>query len=239
MALKRKIDKAAWDKLDAAQKEFYVEKNGSYVLDLEGDDDEDGAGELRRANERLKQEAKDAKKALKELQDAQDDDATLDAKKKGDIEKLEKSWNDKVEKLTKDFTDKIAVKDAFIRETLVDSVASTLAREISNAPAVILPHIKARISADLDGEKPSTRILDKDGKPSAFTIDDLKKEFVANKDFSSIIVASKASGGATKANGQQDGGATKTQTDATKPLHTLSPADLAARIKERKEAATT
>jgi hypothetical protein len=40
-----------------------------------------------------------------------------------------------------------------------------------------------------------TRILDREGKPSAFTIDDLKKEILANKEFSPILKASNATGG--------------------------------------------
>ena len=49
-----------------------------------------------------------------------------------------------------------------------------------------------------------TRILDKDGNPTAQTFDDLEKEFLANKDFAPILVGSKGSGGG--ANGNNGGG---------------------------------
>lgn len=203
--LYRKINKDVYDKLSDELKEFYEEKNGSYVLKLDGGNDDD-VGELRRANDRLKQENKDFKKELKELNDKLEDISGIDAKKRGDIETLEKSWKEKLDKTTKELTDKLTGKDTFIRTTLVDSVATQLATKLcADKSGIILPHIKARLTADLEGETPTTKVLDKDGKVSALTIEDLEKEFVANKDFSSIIVGSKASGSGTPNGNQQRG----------------------------------
>lgn len=49
------------------------------------------------------------------------------------------------------------------------------------------------------------RILDKDGKPSALNMDDLKKEVLGSKALAPLLSGSKASGGG--ANGGQGGGA--------------------------------
>ncbi|WEM33661.1 head scaffolding protein [Pseudomonas phage PSA-KC1] len=98
-----------------------------------------------------------------------------------------------------------------------------------------MPHIKSRLMADFEGDTPVTRVLDKDGKPSALTIDELANEFVANKDFSAIITASKASGGAGKPS-QNGGGAPKFNGQSDKPadLSKMNPAELAAHLKEAK-----
>jgi hypothetical protein len=56
--------------------------------------------------------------------------------------------------------------------------------------------MKARLSADLDSETFATKILDKDGRVSILTTEDLKKEFLTNPDFSEFVMASKASGSA-------------------------------------------
>lgn len=232
---KRKINKEAFDKLSDAHKEFYEEKSGSYLLKVEDDD----ADELRRAKDREVQARKDAEKKAKELQEQLDEATGNDAKKRGDIEVLDKSWKEKFEKQKTDYEAKLATKDTFIRTTLVDSVANSLASKISNAPAVLLPHIKARLTADLDGEQPATKILDKDGKVSAMSVEDLEKEFVANKDFSSIIVGSKASGsGTSKGNEQQKGQGGAPLLDANgkpKPYRDMSPEEKVAFLDAKKE----
>lgn len=209
MALKRKIDKAAFDQLSDELKKEYKEKDGAYVLDT------DDATELERALERTKQEAKEEKdareKAEKEAKDLKaklEDESTATARKKGDIEALEKSWKDKNDKLEQDYKKTIEGRDAFITKHLADNIASDMASKISTKPALLLPHIRGRITVDFDGTEPKTRILDKDGKPSSMTVEDLSKEFVANKDFADIMVGSKASGsnasgGNTGANGSK------------------------------------
>lgn len=235
MALKRKIDKETWEKLSDEMKPLYSKKGDDYALDVEGGD-EDDAGELRRANERLKQEAKDAKKALKDKLAEEEENGELDAKKKGDIATLEKSWKEKTDKQKEEFEGKLTAKDKFIRNSMLDSAAKDVAT-IAKSPGLIMPHIKQRLDVDLTGDEPVVRVLDKSGKPSSLTLDELKKEFVANKEFSDIIVASKASGGA-KPDGKEGGGTLGNPvTDAKVMLSKVDPKDLAATIKAKKEAA--
>ena len=98
----------------------------------------------------------------------------------------------------------------------------------------MLPHIKNRLVADFEGDEPVTRILGPDGKPSNMTLDDLEKEFVANKDFSAIIVGSKASGGA--GGGEQrrkTGGAS--DSDKKLDLSKAKPFELLEHLKSKKE----
>ena len=232
MALKKKLTKEEHAKLSDALKAEYIEDGDGFRLDVDGDED---TGALKRAKDREAQLRKDAEKEAKELRERLESIEGDDARKKGDIATLEKSWQSKLDKQREEYEDKLSKLTAHTTKTLVDNVASQLAHKISNAPALIMPHIKSRLMADFEGDTPVTRVLDKDGKPSALTIDELANEFVANKDFSAIITASKASGGAGKPS-QNGGGAPKFNGQSDKPadLSKMNPAELAAYLKEAK-----
>lgn len=236
MALKRKIDKAAFDKLSAEIKAEYVEKDGDYVLDVDGDDGGEDVGALRRAKDREVQARKDAEAKARDAEAKLAEIDTETARKGGDIATLEKSWQKKLDDQKAESDAALAKKDTFISSQLVDNVATQIAGEISTTPALILPHIKARLTADMTGDTPATQYLGKDGKPT--TADAFKKEFVDNPDFKSIIRASKASGGGAPDKGRttQLGGAMQNNGDKAAPLASIPAKDLAAAITARKEA---
>lgn len=234
MALKRKINQATFDKLSDELKKEY--KKGSsddeFILDTEGDED---TGALKRAKDREKQRADDLEKERDDLKKKVEETENGDARKKGDIETLEKSWKKKLEDKEAELNGKLSKRDGMIQKTLVDNVASGLAHKISNAPGLLLPHVKARITVDWEGDEPKTRILDKDGKPSAMSVEDLEKEFSSNKDFSAIIIASKASGGARSAPTGNGGGAPANGNQSiTADLSKMTPQQLAASLKDSK-----
>lgn len=234
MALKRKISKEAFEKLSDELKAEYVEKDGEYVLDLDGDED---TGALKRAKDREAQLRRDAEKRAKEAEDRLADLEGDDARKRGDIETLEKSWKKKHEDTEAAYNEKLSKKDAFIKTSLIDNVALKIANEISTSPSLMLPHIKARLSADLDGDTPITKVLDGQGQPSAMTVEELSKEFVANKEFSAIIVGSKASGSGTSSDGKNKSSRVSATGDDGKPvpLADINPKELAEQIKASKE----
>ncbi len=201
MSLKAAITKAEFDKLSDILKTEYTVDGDEYKLDVDGIED---AGPLKRALDREKENKKELQKKNKELEERLNGVSDADARKAGDIEKLERAAAAKLAKERKELEDVIAGKDAHIKSFLVDAVATKMASEISTAPALLLPHIKERLMADLSGDKPVTRVLDADGNVTSKTPADLQKEFVANKDFASIIIGSRATGGG--AGGQRGGG---------------------------------
>jgi hypothetical protein len=231
MALARKISKEIFDKLAAEIQKEYKKDGDDYSLDVEGEDD---YGALSRAKDREKEAARKLKDQLKEAEDriaALTDENEGSARRQGDIKTLENSWKEKLEKQKKEDKDKIDKLSGHIRNTLVDAKALELATKLSPKNAkVLLPHIKARLIADMDGDEPATRVLDAAGKPSALSVDDLHAEFVANKDFSGIIDASKASGGAGQPS-RQAGSAPNASTTPVN-LADLSPKDLGAQMKQ-------
>jgi len=230
MALKKKLTKAEYDKLSEHFKSEYVEDGDGFRLDIDGDED---TGALKRAKDRESQLRKEAETKLREAQEQLDALGNDDARKKGDIQTLEKSWQSKLDKQKEEYEGRLGKLTTHTQKQLVDNVATQLAAKISNAPALLLPHIKARLQADFEGDAPITRILDKDGKPSAMSLDELQAEFVANKDFSAIITASKASGGAGKPSNNSGGGAPN-QSDKPADLASMNPAQLAEHIKASK-----
>lgn len=210
MAIKAKISAAEYDKLSDDMKSAYKKDGDNYVLDADGMDD---PAELRRARDREKEaarvareEADAAKKRADEAEAKLSEGETTDARKKGDIAALEKSWKDKADKIEADGNAEADKLRGQMRNLLVRDKARELADAISTAPDLILPHIESRLSAEFEGDMPVTRVLDVDGKPSAASMDDLRKELVATSKFAPIIKASSASGGGAGNGGGSNGG---------------------------------
>lgn len=233
MALKAKLTKDQFEKLPDAIKSEYIADGDGYKLDVEGAED---TGALKRAKDREKQLREEAEEKLRVANEELEKISGDDARKKGDIQTLEKSWQKKIDDANAANQAKIDKLTSHTTKSLVDNVAMQIASKISSAPALLVPHIRARLQANFDGDEPTTRVLDAAGKPSAMTVEELSQEFVGNKDFSAIIIASKASGGAGKPS-QNGGGAPKNPGNGDTPpnLAKMNPADLAAHIKAMKE----
>ena len=222
-----KLTQEQYDALPESVKPLFKKEGDEYVQITPADPSD----ELKRAKDREVEARKAADAKAKELQAELDKINGDKARKAGDIETLEKSWQGKLDTLKAEYEGRLAKSNEFIQKTLIDSVANSVAAEISTSPAVMIPHIKARLSADLEGDTPSTRVLDASGNVSAFTIDDLKKEFVENKDFASIIRGSKASG----ARGADDKNSGVRDIPADKKLVDYTPKEMAAHVAAKKE----
>lgn len=215
MKLKSKLTKDEFDKLPEAQKEFYKESAGSYVLDT------DDAEELRTAAARAREDRDNEKRAREELQnqlnELKNQLETINAEKREaeaerlrkekDIPALENSWKEKLDAANAAAEQKINGLKEQLRKILVDNKAHEIANKISTSPSLILPHIRARLNAEInEGTDAITRVLDADGKPSAMSLKELEEEFVANQDFAAIIKGTSATGGGAANNGGAGGG---------------------------------
>jgi hypothetical protein len=151
---------------------------------------------------------------------------------KDNITALEKSYQEKLTKRETELTGQVGQRDGVIRTLLVDDVARAIATSMAKEPInieVLLPHIQKRLAAEVgpDGVG-STRVLDRDGKPSAYTIADLKKEFLDNPAFAPLLLGSKATGGGAQG-GAAGGGAPPKKIDLTK----ATPAEKVAHYKAK------
>lgn len=238
MALKRKLNKEQYNKLSDDFKKEYKAGTGDdeFLLDTEGDED---TGPLKRALERERSAAGTSKARVEELERQLEELSTNDAKKNGDIATLEKQWQKKLDTQKAEFDGKLSKSNAHIQKTMVDNVASEMAGRISKAPALLLPHIRNRITVDFEGDEPTTKVLDATGKVTALTVADLEKEILGNKDFSAIIVASRASGGASPNGNKPGGGAPATifqPNQQSADLSKLTPQQMVAHIQATKAA---
>lgn len=236
MALKSVLDSI--EGLPDDVKKEYKKEGDKYVLDVDGIDNHPGVSALKNAMTRAKEErtaaqteARTAKETATTLQD-QLDDMRRGAIPKGDVEALEKSWKTKLDTATAEATAKITKLTGAVDKNVRQATAASLAAELFVNPALGLPHVLPRLSVAEEGEDFVVKVLGADGKPSALTMDDFKKELLQNKDLAPILRGTRASGGG--ANGGAGGGGAPSDPnfDATK----ATPKDLAARITARKQA---
>jgi hypothetical protein len=240
--LKRKIDKAAFDALPDPVKAEYKQVGSNYLLDT------DDAVDALAARDHEKQRADGLATELATVKTtlAATETKLTDALKGNgtpDVAALEDSYKQKLADQKKGFEGTIGKLTNHLTKQLVESVADTVAKDISTSPALIRPHIISRLKAEVDGDNALTRVLDKDGKPSAASIDDLKQELVANPDFKAIIIASKATGGRAPFGTPAPGAVPPNNpnnpgNDGQPPnLAKMKPAELAAHVKATKAAA--
>ncbi len=221
--VKFKITKTEFDALSDEAKKFYIEnasRKGEYIVDLDPDHNK----ELTTALDNVRTEKADLKAKL----DAATAELTTERGKnldkngavsKADHDAMVASWQDRFTKETEKLTGIVGKKDDFIKKSLLDGQAAALAAKISTVPSLMAKAIKDRLTVDMTGDEPKLVVLDKDGRPSAFTVEDLRTELVANPEYASIVIGSKASGGSahTPAPGGSapDGGKTPTLSQAS------------------------
>lgn len=166
-----------------------------------------GFDALKAKNEELLSETKAAKQARRDAEDKAKAEAEELARKSGDVAALEKSWQDKLNKEVAAREDQIRERDARLIDLTVNATAQRIAAELAvpGSADVLLPHIKSRLSY-ADGK---LSVLDREGKPSASTVDELATEIASSKAFAPLIVASHATGGGASGGSKSGGAAAK------------------------------
>lgn len=192
--------------LEEAHKAFYEEKDGKFFLKVKGVPQPQNDDGLRKKVDELLAEKKAEQQKRKEAEDLARQKEEENARKNGNIEALEKSWQEKLTKREAELLEQSKALESQVYQLTVGQTASTLANElaVSGCSSVLLPHITGRLQVETVDGQVKVRVLDAQGKPSAATIDDLKKEFRDNPAFKPLIAASHASGGG--ANGANPGG---------------------------------
>jgi DNA repair exonuclease SbcCD ATPase subunit len=205
-----KITQEQYDSLTAEQKKLWKKDGDGYSLI----GDTEIAAEMRRAKEREQQKAQELSEELQKLKDKLAELEGNNARRTGDIEAIEKSWDGKLKTQKKEYEDKIKKLTQQVEKLLIDDTVTKLATEIFTKPGRDQRLIRERLKVEYDGDTPVVRVLDKDGKPTALTLDDLKKETCENPDYEDILIGSKASGSGGAA-GNKGGGAAKQPKDMT------------------------
>ena len=134
-------------------------------------------------------------------------------KKTGDIDALEKSWAEKLAAREQELLREVEQRQRLIHSVTVGATAQRLASELAlpGSADVLLPHIQSRLEVEIRDGAPAVRVLSRDGKVSAMTLDELKKEFESNAAFAPVIVGTRSSGSGQANAGRVGGGPATTR----------------------------
>lgn len=200
MALKKSIDKATFDNLPSDFQKEYKAVGDKFVLDIEGDDGVDWKHKRDIEAEHRKRAEDKVTKTQEEL-----DNLRRGAIPKDDVEALENSYKTKATESQEKHARELKERDAVIERVTVDAAAKDISA-IFLAPGAMIPMVRSRLKVEITDGVAVTRVLDKNGQPSALSIADLKTEFKNDASLKPVIIASKASGGGS-GGGKDDGGA--------------------------------
>ena len=207
--------------VDEAVRALYTEKDGKFVLGIEGLPQQEDVSGLKAKVDELLGEKKAADKARKEAEDQARLEREEAARKSGNVEELEKSWSEKYNRREAELNGMLEQERGTLSTQIRDLTVGRTATDIASALAIpgsakaLLPHIERRLSVEQRDGKPVVVVLDQQGKLSAATLDELKAEFANDTAFAPLIAGSKASGGGAAGAGG-GGGAAKGKIGGTK-----------------------
>lgn len=229
MTLKYTVD--SLDGIEDALKPLYQKDGDKYVLAVDGIPKEDVSG-LKRTIAALRAEKKAAEEAAALAEEQASSAAEEAARKAGDTKSIEESWQKKLAKAEAEAKAKIESLTGMVTKLTSGQMATRLAAELAlpGHADVLLPHISARLRTDYEDGGAKLVILDRDGKPSAMSVDELREEFVSNKAFAPLLAGSKASGGG--AEGQKGEGGAVARKVARPTFDAMTPEEKSALAKE-------
>ena len=225
MGLKYQLD--TLDGLDDSVKSLYTEKEGKFVLGIEGLPQPEDVSGLKAKVDELLGEKKAAEKARKDAEDQARLEREEAARKSGNVEELERSWTEKYNRREAELNGMLEQERGTLSTQIRDLTVGRTATDIASALAIpgsakaLLPHIERRLSVEQRDGKPVVVVLDQQGKLSAATLDELKAEFANDVAFAPLIAGSKASGGGANGAGN-GGGAAKGNIGGTKAERTAA-----------------
>lgn len=208
--MKYLIDKAAYDALEPSMQAFYKAQGEDYVLAVEGlPAPEDTAG-LKAKNDELLAELKANKTKAREAEEAARLAAEDAARKSGDTEALDRSWQEKHTAALAEKEGTLSALQAQVHALTVGATAARLAGELAvqGSSAVLQQIIEPRLSMELREGKPTVVVLDAERRPTALTVEEFKTQLFNDAALAPLIASSRASGGG--ATGGKGGGAAKT-----------------------------
>ncbi|MGY2253977.1 hypothetical protein [Pseudomonas reactans] len=213
--------------VDEAVRALYTERDGKFVLGVEGLPQPEDVSGLKSKVEELLGEKKAAEKARKDAEEQARLEREEAARKSGNVEELEKSWSEKYNRREAELNGMLEQERETLSTQIRDLTVGRTATDIASALAIpgsakaLLPHIERRLSVEQRDGKPVVVVLDQQGKLSAATLDELKAEFANDTAFAPLIAGSKASGGGAAGAGG-GGGAAKGKIGGTKEERTAA-----------------
>ena len=197
------------NEIDEGFRGLYVkdDASGAYRLDVEPDEKTTKElEELRKEKQRMEAHTKkllDEKKKESERARLAEEER---ARRERDVESLERSIKEKHQAELENYSTRTAQLQSQLESQMVDNLAMRLANELSDTPALIMPHIKSRLRAqEIDGRWRTT-VVDTMGNPTATTPDELVEHMRSDKQFAPLVRGTKAGGGGANGGGANPGG---------------------------------
>lgn len=190
-----------------------------FKLDVTGLPEPEDTGALKRALDRVRAEKDEAVKKAEQL-----------GKTSQDIDSLRKDYDAKLAALAseKENVEKAAA-DTLRKAAKTTAITDVTAELFGPNAEIMAPHVAKRIRVDVEGTVTTVRVLDKEGKLSSSTLEDLKKELRADPKLAPVLIATRGSGSGARQDNNASGGAGGS--GGTKPKHpgpSASPAQIAA-----------
>ncbi|WP_404939012.1 hypothetical protein P7C00_11390 [Pseudomonas sp. JDS08PS003] len=203
------------DGVDESVRALYTEKDGKFVLGIEGLPQQEDVSGLKAKVDELLGEKKLAEKKAREAEELARTEREEAARKSGNVEELEKSWIEKFNRREAELNGTLEQERTTLTTQIRELTVGRTATDIASALAIpgsakaLLPHIERRLSVEQRDGKPTVVVLDQAGKLSATTLEELKNEFTKDPAFGPLIAGSKASGGGAGGAGNGGGAALK------------------------------
>jgi len=204
--LKFKI--ASLDDVDEQFRGLYEEKDGAFVLKVDGvpESGKDDLTGLQNKSKELLDELKQEREKRRQLEAKDAEREVEDLKKAGDFEALQKISEEKHQNEIKGLQEQLdSMRNATKASTLNSAVAKLAGDIAGERSSLIAPHIRQRLSIiEKDGAM-TVQVIDANGNPSpTMTLEQLGDEFRNNELFAPIVSGRQSSGGG--ANGSDGAG---------------------------------
>jgi len=196
--------------LEPAHAAMYAEKDGKFYLQVEGIPEPEDTSGLKAKVDQLLAEKKSEAEKRKAAEEQAKQYAEEQARKNGDVEALERSWNEKHTQAMGERDAQMAQLHAQVHALTVGATSARLAGELAvqGSASVLQKIIEPRLSVEMREGKPTVVVLDATGRPSALTVEELRAEIMKDPALAPLIAGSRATGGG--AGGSNGGGAAKT-----------------------------
>lgn len=211
MALKAVLD--SLDGLEEGLRSLYTQKDGRFVLDVEGLEDTSG---LKSALEKERKAAREYERKIRAWQELgktpEEIAELLEAQKKAEEERATKAgeWEKLKAQILEKHAAELGKKDEEIKRMrgtleryLIEAAATDAIASAKGVPALLLPHVRNAARVVEDNGEYVVRIVDAKGDPRVnaqggfLTIKDLVEEMRASDVFGRAFDGTGKSGGAT------------------------------------------
>lgn len=256
MSLKLKVTADEWKSLDEGIKGLYEEKDGGYVLSIDGLEDTNG---LKSALEKERKARSEYEKTVRQYQGlgkSPDEIAELvrlheEAEKnkleqKGEWDKLKAQLLDSHKKELSARDEAVQKMKGTLESYLVDAAATEAIAAAKGIPQLLLPHVKSAVKVIEEDGKYQVRVVGPDGSPRMnakgefLGIKDLVAEMRESEIFSRAFEGTGTTGSGTPANRGQTrpGSFILSREDARDPMKYRAAREAATRAGQELQIAT-